>query len=129
VACAAESGAPWISTASPLDIPVQRRRDRRAAARFFRSLLKGEGCSPRRLFTDKLRSYPAAKREPLPSAVHDTKPYANNRAELSHQPTRERKRKMRRFKYILGQKPLFVDYNFTEGIEWESRLRPFSTAA
>ena len=81
-----------------LDILVQRRRDSRAAARFFRKLLKGEGRSPRRLVTDKLRSYSAAKRETMPSAVHDTKPYANNRAELSHQPTRERERKMRRFK-------------------------------
>jgi putative transposase len=69
-----------------LDILVQRRRDRRAAARFFRKLLKGQGRSPRRLVTDKLRSYSAAKRETMPSAVHDTKPYANNRAELSRRP-------------------------------------------
>ena len=81
-----------------LDILLQRRRDRRAAARFFRKLLKGEGRSPRRLVADKLRSYSAAKRETMPSVVHDTKPYANNRAELSRQPTRERERKMRRFK-------------------------------
>ena len=53
-------------------------------------LLKGEGRPPRRLFMDKPRSHSAAKRETMPSAVHDTKPYANHRAELSHQPTRER---------------------------------------
>ena len=81
-----------------LDILVQSRRDRRAALRFFRKLLKGQGCVPRRLVTDKLRSYPAACRTVMPSAVHCTDQYANNRAEVSHQPTRQRERQMRRFK-------------------------------
>ena len=45
-----------------LDILVQSRRDRRAAARFFRKVLKGQGRSPHRLITDKLRSYSAAHR-------------------------------------------------------------------
>ncbi len=49
-----------------LDILVQSRRDRRAALRFFRKLLKGQGCVPRRLVTDKLRSYPAACRTVMP---------------------------------------------------------------
>ena len=74
-----------------------RRRNRRAALRFFRKLLKGQGCVPRRLITDKLRSYPAACRTVMPSVVHRTDRYANNRAEVSHQPTRERERQMRRF--------------------------------
>jgi putative transposase len=81
-----------------IDILVQSRRDRRAAARFFRKLLKGQGCEPRRLITDKLRSYSAAHRTVMPSVVHSTKQYDNNRAEVSHQPTRQRERQMRRFK-------------------------------
>ena len=81
-----------------IDILVQSRRHRRAAIRFFRKLLKGQGCVPRRLITDKLRSYPAACRTVMPSVVHCTDRYANNRAEVSHQPTRERERQMRRFK-------------------------------
>ena len=81
-----------------IDILVQSRRDGRAALRFFRKLLKGQGCVPRRLVTDKLRSYPAACRTVMPSAVHCTDQYANNRAEVSHQPTRQRERQMRRFK-------------------------------
>ncbi len=81
-----------------IDILVQPRRDRRAAKRFFRKLLKGQGGEPRRLVTDKLRSYSAAHRAVMSSVVHDTGRYANNRAEVSHQPTRERERQMRRFK-------------------------------
>ncbi len=81
-----------------LDILVQSRRNRRAAMRFFRKLLKRQGCVPRRLITDKLRSYPAACRTVMPSVVHCTAQYANNRAEVSHQPTRQRERQMRRFK-------------------------------
>ena len=81
-----------------IDILVQSRRNRRAAIRFFRKLLKGQGCVPRRLITDKLRSYPAACRTVMPSVVHCTDQYTNNRAEVSHQPTRQRERQMRRFK-------------------------------
>ena len=81
-----------------IDILVQSRRNQRAAVRFFRKLLKGQGCVPRRLITDKLRSYPAACRTVMPSVVHCTDQYANNRAEVSHQPTRQRERQMRRFK-------------------------------
>ena len=81
-----------------IDILVQSRRNRRAAIRFFRKLLKSQGWVPRRLITDKLRSYPAALRTVMPSVVHCTEQYANNRAEVSHQPTRQRERQMRRFK-------------------------------
>ena len=81
-----------------LDILVQSRRNRRAAVRFFRQLLKRQGCVPRRLITDKRRSYPAAHRTVMPSVVHRTDEYLNNRAEVSHQPTRQRERQMRRFK-------------------------------
>ena len=79
-----------------IDILVQSRRNRRAAVRFFRTLLKTQGRIPRRLITDQLRSY-AAGRTVMPSVVHVTDQYANNRAEVSHQPTRQRERQMRRF--------------------------------
>ena len=81
-----------------IDILVQARRDRRAAARVFRKLLKKQGREPRRLITDKLRSYSAAHRTAKPSVIHSTRQYENNRAEVSHQPTRQRERQMRRFK-------------------------------
>ncbi len=68
-----------------IDILVQPRRDRWAAARFFRKLLKGQGREPRRLITDKLQSYAAAHRTVIASVVHDSTQYANNRAEVSHQ--------------------------------------------
>ena len=81
-----------------IDILVQPRRDRRAAERFLRKLMKGQGREPRRLVTDKLGSYRAAHRVVMPSVVHETGRYENNRAEVSHQPTRQRERQMRRFK-------------------------------
>ena len=81
-----------------IDILVQSRRNRRAAERFFRKLLKGQGKVPFRMVTDKLKSYGAAHRTIMPSVNHDTEQYANNRAEVSHQPTRQRERQMRRFK-------------------------------
>ncbi len=81
-----------------IDILVQTHRNARAAKRFFRKLMKGQGGTPWRLVTDKLRSYSAARSEVMPSVTHDTRQYANNRAEVSHQPTRQRERQMRRFK-------------------------------
>ena len=80
-----------------MDILVQSRRDRHAAARFFRKLLKRQGRGPLRLITDTLRSYSAARRTVMPSVMHSTRQYENNRAEASHQPTRQRERQMRRF--------------------------------
>ena len=81
-----------------IDILVTKRRDRRAAKRFFRRTLKHQGKPPWKLVTDKLRSYPAAHRDIFPSVVHRTGQYENNRAEVSHQHTREQERQMRRFK-------------------------------
>jgi putative transposase len=81
-----------------LDILVQRRRDKRAAKKFFRKLLKGLTYVPRVIITDKLKSYGAAKREILPGVEHRQHRYLNNRAENSHQPTRQRERRMQRFK-------------------------------
>ena len=81
-----------------IDILVQPKRDRFAAMRFFRKLLRASGRRPRVIITDKLRSYGAAKRIVMPSVAHRQSRYLNNRAENSHQPTRERERRMRRFK-------------------------------
>ena len=81
-----------------IDVLIQSRRNRRAAVRFFRKLLKRQGREPRRLITDKLRSYSAAHRTVMPSVIHSTRQYENNRAEVSHQPTRQRERQMRGFK-------------------------------
>ncbi|MBC7925385.1 MAG: IS6 family transposase [Bryobacteraceae bacterium] len=76
---------------------VQPQRDRFAAMRFFRKLLRANGRQPRVIITDKLRSYAAAKRVVMPGVAHRQHRYLNNRAENSHQPTRERERRMRRF--------------------------------
>ena len=81
-----------------VDVYLQKRRDAAAAKRFFKRLLKKHSDEPRKIVTDKLRSYGVAHRELMPDAIHDTSKYANNRAELSHQPTRVRERGMRRFK-------------------------------
>ena len=81
-----------------VDVFLQRRRDGNAAKRFFKRLLKTHRDEPRKIVTDKLRSYGVAHRELIPESIHDTSRYANNRAELSHQPTRVRERVMRRFK-------------------------------
>jgi putative transposase len=81
-----------------LDILVQRRRDKHAAKKFFRKLLKGLAYVPRVIITDKLKSYGAAKREMLPSVDHRQHKYLNNLAENSHQPTRQRERRMQGFK-------------------------------
>ena len=81
-----------------VDVLLQNRRDGKAAKRFFKRLLKTHLMEPRKIVTDKLRSYGVAHRELIPDTIHDTSQYANNRAELSHQPTRVRERVMRRFK-------------------------------
>jgi putative transposase len=80
-----------------LDILLQSRRNKKAAVKFFRKLLKKQGYVPRTLVTDKLKSYPAARQQMLPSVAHHTSKRDNNRIENSHQPTRERERKRRRF--------------------------------
>ena len=81
-----------------LDILVQRRRNARAAKRFFRKLLKGLRFVPRVIVTAKLPSYGAARKETLKGVEHRQSRYLNNRAENSHQPTRRRERQMQRFK-------------------------------
>ena len=81
-----------------IDILVQRYRNARAAKRFFRKLLKGQGSTPWKLVTYQLKSYSAAHRSVMPSVIHSTKQYENNRAEIRSEPTRQRERQMLRFK-------------------------------
>src|SRR6267154_1939423 len=77
---------------------ARHRRNKQAAKKFFRKLLKGLQYVPRVNITDKLASYAAAKREIMASVEHRQHKGLNNRAERSHQPTRQRERTMRRFK-------------------------------
>jgi putative transposase len=81
-----------------LDILVTSRRDKQAAKRFFRKLLTGCTYVPRVIITDKCRSYGAAKQEIMPGVEHRQHKGLNNRAENSHQPSRQKERQMRRFK-------------------------------
>ncbi|MGC2997525.1 IS6 family transposase [Streptomyces sp. G35A] len=81
-----------------LDVLVQNRRDKAAARCFFRRLLKKTRTPPRVVVTDKLRSYGAAHREVMPCVEHRQSTYLNNRAENSHQPTRQRERAMKGFR-------------------------------
>jgi putative transposase len=81
-----------------VDVFLQNRRDAKAAKRFLSRMIKKHKGEPRKIATDKLRSYGVAHREFIPETIHSTEKYANNRAELSHQPTRVRERGMRRFK-------------------------------
>ncbi len=85
-------------TGMVLDILVQSRRDTQAAKRLLRKLMKRQCRVPRVMITDKLASYGAAKREVMPSVEHRKHKGLNNRAENSHQPTRQRERQMKRFK-------------------------------
>jgi transposase-like protein len=81
-----------------LDLLVQRRRDKAAAVKLMRKLLKKQGFAPEVLVTDKLRSYGAAKSEMRLCARHEQGLRQNIRAENSHLPVRRRERKMQRFK-------------------------------
>ena len=84
-----------------VDVFLQKRLDGATAKRFFRRLLKAPGSDPRKIVTDKLRSYGVAHQELIPNTIHDSSQYSNNRAEISHQPTRVRERGMRKFKSII----------------------------
>lgn len=81
-----------------VEVFLQERRDGRSAKRFFKRLLASHGGEPRNIVTDKLRSYPVAHREVMPGSIHVTDQYANNRAEQSHEATRARERRIRKFK-------------------------------
>ncbi|MGO8846831.1 MAG: IS6 family transposase [Methylocella sp.] len=81
-----------------LDILVQSQRNAKAAKRFFKKLLKGLRYAPRVMITDKLASYGAARKQMRLSIEHRQHKGLNNRAENSHQPTRQKERQMKKFK-------------------------------
>ena len=91
-----------------VDVFLQARRDGATAKRFFKRLLRSNGGEPRKIVTDKLRSYGVAHRELIPEAIHSTELYENNRVEQSHEATRARERGMRKFKSI-RQAQRFLD--------------------
>jgi putative transposase len=95
-----------------VDVYLQTRRDGAAAKRFFRRLLRSYGGEPRKIVTDKLRSYGVAHRELMPGVIRSTEQYENNRAEQSHEATRVRERGMRRFK-SMGQAQRFLGAHAT----------------
>jgi putative transposase len=99
-----------------IDILVQRRRNKKAAERFFRRLLKGQGREPRWLVTDKLRSYGAAHRTIMPTVTHINHVYANNRAEVSHQPTRQREYHMRGFASSIQAQRFLTLHGLTQNL-------------
>ena len=78
-----------------VDVYLQTKRDGATAKRFFKRLLRSHGGEPRKIVTDKLRSYGVVHRELMPESLHSTEQYENNRAEQSHEPTRVRERGMR----------------------------------
>ena len=110
--CSKLPGKHWLwravdQTGVVLDVLVQRRRNKQAAKRLLRKLLKRQMRPPRVMITDKLASYGAAKREIMPGIEHRQHKGLNNRAENSHQPTRRRERQMKQFKSA-GQAQRFL---------------------
>ena len=93
-----------------LDVVVQTRRNKRAALKLMRKLLKKYGFVPEKLITDDLRSYGAAASHLGIAKRHERGRWRNNRAENSHQPTRRRKRKMQGFKSV-GSAQRFLSFH------------------
>jgi putative transposase len=124
-----------------LDVLVQSRRDKRAAKRLLRKLLKRQGRAPRVMITDKLASYSAAKRELMHGVEHRRHKGLNNRAENSHQPTRRRERQMKRFKspgqaqrFLSAHDPInnlfHLRRDHVSAVQYrEARMRAFKTWA
>lgn len=81
-----------------LDILVQTRRNKRAALKLMRKLLKIQGYVPEAIVTGKLPSYGAALRALNMAKLHDFGGRKNNQVENSHLPIRQRERRMKRFK-------------------------------
>jgi putative transposase len=115
---------------------LQAKRDGATAKRFFKRLLRSNGSEPRKIITDKLRSYPVAHREVIPESIHVTDRYANNRAEQSHEATRVRERGMRKFKSV-GQAQKFLTahaavynlFNMGRHLIWAQHYRDLGVSA
>lgn len=94
-----------------LDILIQGKRDGKAAARFFKKILKKEGRRPRALITDKLASYRVAHRQMMSATEHRQNKYLNNRCENSHQPTRQRERAMKGFRSVASAQRFLASFS------------------
>jgi putative transposase len=119
-----------------LDILVQRRRNKRAALRLMRKLLRKLGFVPKLLTTDKLGSYSAAFRQLRLTCPHEQGLRKNNRAENSHQPVRRRERKMQRFKsagsaqrFLSIHAAVYNNFNLQRHLTSRSTLRTFRAEA
>jgi putative transposase len=119
-----------------LDMLVQRRRDKRAAVKLMRKLLKSQGIAPAVIVTDKLGSYAAAMQHLGLGCRHERGLRANNRAENSHQVVRRRERKMQRFKsagsaqrFLALHGPVYNTFNHQRHLVSRSTLRVMRAAA
>jgi putative transposase len=119
-----------------LDMLVQRRRDKRAALRLMRKLLRKQGFAPKLLTTDKLGSYGSAFRHLGLTCRHQQGLRANNRAENSHQAVRRRERKMQRFKsagstqrFLSMHAAVHNNFNLQRHLVSRSTLRAFRAEA
>ena len=119
-----------------LDVLVQSKRNKHAALKLMRKLLKKYGFVPDQLITDDLRSYAAAAHDLGISARHERGRWKNNRAENSHQPTRRRERKMQRFKssgsaqrFLSAHAAVFNTFNVQRHLTSASTHRTFRAAA
>ncbi len=119
-----------------LDVLVQKRRNKRAALRLMRKLLKNQDVHPTQIVTDKLKSYGAALRELGLGHIHETGNRLNNRAESSHVPIRQRERKMQRFKsqksaqrFLSTHGPIYNLFNVHHHLISRRTLRAFRNQA
>ena len=119
-----------------LDVLVQKRRNKRAALKLMRKLLRNQGVQPIKIVTDKLKSYGAAFRELRFGHLHDTGHRLNNRAESSHVPIRRRERKMQRFKsqrsaqrFLSTYGPIYNLFNVQRHLISRNTLRIFRNMA
>ncbi|MGB0506986.1 MAG: IS6 family transposase [Pikeienuella sp.] len=119
-----------------LDVLVQSRRNKQAALKLMRRLLKSQGVIPDAIVIDKLRSYGAALKALNLSDRHEMGGRLNNRAEVSHQPTRQQERQQRRFKsfqsaqrFIATHAAVYNHFNFQRHLTSRSYLRHLRTRA